>query len=43
MFSSTLALPKRLLMPTTLAAAVAGRDGSGSSCFGMSVSLAFTN
>src|SRR6476661_3142115 len=41
MFSSTLAFPKRLLMPNTLAAA-AGRVGSGSSRFGMSVSFAFT-
>src|SRR6185369_10455571 len=42
MFSSTLALPKRLLMPTTLAAAV-GPAGSGSSRLGMSDSLAFTD
>jgi hypothetical protein len=44
MFSSTLVLPKRLLSPTTLAAAGdGGALGAGSEGFGMSVSFAFTN
>src|SRR6185369_4640754 len=42
MFSSTLALPKRLLIPTTLAAAdEGGALDAGSSCLGINVSFAF--
>src|SRR5215510_720836 len=42
--SSTLVLPKRLLRPTTLAAAGDGSlsDGAGSAGLGISLSLAFT-
>src|SRR5215208_1734539 len=43
MFSRTLALPKRLLIPITLAAAVdGGALDAGSSGLGMNVSFAFT-
>src|SRR5690242_17560848 len=44
MFSSTLVLPKRLLRPTTLAAAGGGSlsAGGGSAGVGINVSLAFT-
>src|SRR6185503_17488815 len=44
MFSSTLVLPKRLLSPTTLAAAGGGSasDGAGWTGCGINVSLAFT-